>query len=69
MLHHLDTERITIPPNYDEITVCKLWPECQCGDGCAALTAAEKATADRLVKGLIVAVAVVGAVLLYLGTR
>ncbi|RWF78259.1 MAG: hypothetical protein EOS26_05835 [Mesorhizobium sp.] len=61
-----DLEPITIPPNGKQVVVCRRWPECMCGDGCLDLRI-ETEPARYILVGLMIAVALIGAGLLYAG--
>ncbi|RWC29814.1 MAG: hypothetical protein EOS70_23255 [Mesorhizobium sp.] len=63
-----DAEPITIPPNGKQVVVCRRWPDCGCGDGCLDLRI-ESQLARYILVGLMIAVALVGAGLLYAGLR
>ncbi|QKC83239.1 hypothetical protein EB232_17925 [Mesorhizobium sp. NZP2077] len=61
-------ETITIPPNGKQISVCPLWPDCDCEADCTAGT--ERASRVQWVMfGLMSAVALIGAGLIYAGLR
>ncbi|OBQ72363.1 hypothetical protein [Mesorhizobium loti] len=69
MAHPLDYERIAIPPHGAVRIVCHNWPTCGCGGDCTQLVPEESPRARRILIGLMIAVAVIGAGLLYAGLR
>lgn len=69
MLHPLDYERIGIPPHGKAVLRCQIFPECRCGDDCTSLAPEESPRARRLLFAGMIAVATIGAGLLYAGLR
>lgn len=60
-------EPLTVPPDGKVQVVCENYPECMCGDDCIDRT--ESPRARLILKGLMLAVAVLGIVLIYVGLR
>lgn len=61
-------EPITIPPDGKPIMVCQAWPGCGCSDNCIDLRG-EADISRWIAAGMMIAVAVIGAGLLYVGVR
>ncbi|WP_292585165.1 hypothetical protein [Mesorhizobium sp.] len=53
----------------EPLTICRRWPDCLCGDGCIDVRPAESKAARRILIGLMIATALVGVGLLYVGLR
>ena len=51
------------------LTVCRRWPDCLCGDDCIDNRPAESKSAGRILIALMVATALIGVGLLYAGLR
>lgn len=62
-------EIITVPPNGKPIVRCPNFPECMCGDDCIDAFPADPAIVRRVLFVLMLAVALIGAGLLYAGLR
>lgn len=60
---------IVVPPHGKAQIVCLRWPECMCGDDCIDSKPARSKLADFILIGLMVATALIGAGLLYVGLR
>ncbi|ODA94966.1 hypothetical protein BFX40_20245 [Mesorhizobium sp. SEMIA 3007] len=60
-------EQMTVPPGGRTQLICKRWPDCLCGDDCIDLAPAESPMARRILNGLMLAVAAIGAGLVYVG--
>jgi hypothetical protein len=63
-------EFIMAPDERAPVLRCPNFPDCACGDDCHQLNLVEESPLARLVlNGLIIAVALIGAGLLFVGTR
>jgi predicted nucleic acid-binding Zn ribbon protein len=74
MVHPLDYRPVNspfpIPPPPGAVRiVCHNWPTCGCSDDCTQRIPEESPRARRILIGLMIAVAVIGAGLLYAGLR
>ncbi|TPM41573.1 hypothetical protein [Mesorhizobium sp. B2-3-4] len=69
MVHPLDYERIAIPPHGGVRIVCHNWPSCGCGDDCTQQSPEDSPFARRVLLALMIAVALIGAGLVYVGLR
>ncbi|RWO90881.1 hypothetical protein [Mesorhizobium sp.] len=60
-------ERITVPPFSEEIVICESWPHCDCVGDCP--DAIRSPVVRRILIGMMAAVALIGAGLIYVGVR
>ncbi|TPM92695.1 hypothetical protein [Mesorhizobium sp. B2-1-3A] len=70
MVHPLDYERIAITGGDGAVRiVCHNWPTCGCGDDCTQQSPEDSPFARRILLALMIAVALIGAGLVYAGMR
>ncbi|TPN79993.1 hypothetical protein [Mesorhizobium sp. B1-1-2] len=62
-------ETIAVPSHGEPRMVCQNFPECGCGDDCTAGPPLESAAVQWILTGLVVAAAIIGAGLFYVGAR
>ncbi|MBN9274227.1 MAG: hypothetical protein J0J15_29040, partial [Mesorhizobium sp.] len=60
---------VTIPPGNKTVRVCAGWPDCDCHGDCETIVLGPTPAERRILFGVLILVAVVGAILIWLGLR
>ena len=60
---------VTIPPGNKTARACAGWPDCDCHGDCETIVLGPTPAERRILFGVLILVAVVGAILIWLGLR